>query len=132
MPKFGQIWFNGGYFGDDILAPTNYKNSIKRVPLGFLVRKQFKHTIIFRVRRGNGYYGAILGELYQDKYQYFVPSSINNAQGQTARNALAQAVLNWQTVLTAEQKAEYHKRATKGLRMSGYNLYIREYVRANA
>jgi hypothetical protein len=100
--------------------------------LGFLIRRQIGHTLIYRVRRGNGYYGSALGQLIQDKYAYFVPSSINNAQGQTARNALAQATLNWQTVLTEEQKAEYNRRAMIKSGLSGYNLYVGEYVEANA
>jgi hypothetical protein len=91
-----------------------------------------EQALIFRVRPGNGHAGSIPGEIYQDKMKYFVPPSINNTQGQPARNAFKQAVLNWQTVLTEEQKIEYNKRATKGLRMSGYNLYISEYVSANA
>ncbi len=90
------------------------------------------NAIIFRVRRGNGYFGSGYHEIIQDQYPYFVPLSINNAQGATARSALATAVSNWQSVLTEEEKIEYNKRATEGLRMSGYNLYIREYVRANA
>lgn len=91
-----------------------------------------EQALIFRVRPGNGHVGSIPGETYQDKMKYFVPPSINNTQGQPARNAFKQAVLNWQTPgLTEDEKIEYNKRAI-GLHMSGYNLYIREYVRANA
>lgn len=101
------------------------------IPLGFRARKQIAKTIIFRVRPGNGYYNSKIGRKYQDTYAYFVPSSINNPQGQVARDALAQAVLNWQNILTPAEKKEYQKRAVHGLRMSGYNLYIREYIKAN-
>ena len=143
MPKFGKIWFNGGYFGRSVLAPSNQKNSIRRIPLGFHVRKVFRvsnwrgvkdttQALIFRMRRGNGYFGARAGTLYQDKMKYYVPPSINNAKGQAARDAFATAVSNWQTVLTEEQKERYNHRAARGLHMSGYNLYIREYVKANA
>jgi len=90
------------------------------------------NAITYRVRRGNGYFGSKANERYQDQYPYFIPSSINNIQGAPARVALATAVSNWQNVLTEEEKIEYNKRAARGLRMSGYNLYIREYVRANA
>ena len=89
-------------------------------------------AIIFRVRRWYKKWDPESHEIVQDQYPYFVPSSINNTQGAPARNALATAVSNWQSVLTEAQKIEYNKRATKGLRMSGYNLYIREYVRENA
>jgi len=141
--RFGNIWFNGAPFGEHVLATSNLKDSIHRVSLGLRVRKVFRvsnwrgvkitaQALIFRVRRGNGYFGSKLGDAYQDKYKYFVPSSINNPQGATARTALASAVSNWKHVLPAEPKADYNKRATRGLKMSGYNLYIREYVRANA
>ena len=92
-------------------------------------------AVIYRVRRGNGYFGSEFHKIYQDQYPYFVPSSINNPQGAAARSALATAVANWQGTgpdpLTEAQKIEYNKRATKGLHMSGYNLYIREYIKAN-
>ena len=109
-----------------------WKRSFGNTPLGYCVRGQIGKNRIFRARRGNGFYGSILGRLYHERYRYFVPSSINNIQGAAARSALATAVYNWKNVLTEAQKIEYNKRATKGLRMSGYNLYIREYVKANA
>jgi hypothetical protein len=129
MPKFGQMWFNGYYFGQDVPSYTPFLKSIRRIPMGFRVRKQFAHQIIFQTTRGNGYYGSELGKEYQQKKRYKVPSSINNPQGQPARDALTQAVLNWQTVLTPTQKAEYNKRANWTRQMSGYNLYIRELVK---
>lgn len=132
MPKFGQAWFSGELFGDGKLAASNFKNSIHRVPLGFAVRRQIRKEIIFRVRRGNGYFGALLGERYQDKYRYFIPASINNPEGASARVALAQAVYNWKNVLDEETKEEYNRAAQRGLKMSGYNLYVRQYVKANA
>jgi len=101
------------------------------IPLGFAIRKQIGKAYIYRVRRGNGYYDSVAGKLYQDKMIYFVPSSINNAEGEPSRIVFAAAVLNWKTVLTEEQKTEYNKRASKGMHMSGYNLYIREHMRAN-
>lgn len=111
---------------------SNAKRSISGVPLGVYVRKQFAQTWIFRVMRGNGSAGTKLGHIYQHKYGYVVPSSINNAEGQPARDLLTTAVDNWKTVLSAVEKKEYNDRANKGLHMSGYNLYIREYIRANA
>ena len=131
MPRFGQTWFNGYYFGEDVPVWTRFKTSIRRIPLGTGIRKQLGKEIIFRVRRGNGVGGSVYGKLYQDKYKYFVPSSINNAEGQPARNALIAAVSNWKNVLTTEQKEEYNQRATESMRMSGYNLYVREYIKAN-
>lgn len=108
------------------------KKTYGDIPVGVLVRRDIGQTYIFRVRRGNGHFGSNLGELYQDKYAYFVPTSITNAEGQTARDAFAQAVSNWQNVLSPSQKVEYNLRADRLNSLSGYNLYIREYVEANA
>ena len=98
--------------------------------LGFTVRKSIAKTVTFRIRYGNGYYGSVLGQRYQDKYDYFVPASINNTESAYVRTAFAQAVYNWKNVLTTAQKDEYNKKSKKGYRMSGYNLYIRDYVKA--
>jgi len=109
----------------------NSKRSIAGIPLGVWVRRQFAKTYIFRVRRGNGAYGAIAGHRYQDKYAYVVPSSINNVESAPVRALYATALSNWKNVLTEEQKTTYNKRASKGMHMSGYNLYIREYINSN-
>lgn len=118
-------------FGNKPRAPGLFKQSLRGVPLGLAVRKQWGKQIIFRVRRGNGVAGSAAGVRYQDKYKYVVPASINNAESAAVRALFAAAVSNWQSTLTEQQKQEYNKRATKGLRMSGYNLYIREYINAN-
>ena len=131
MPKFGNFWFNGGPFTDEDLAFVHFDRSIARIPLGFLVRKRFGTEVIFRVRRGNGVGNSILGKLYQDKYKYFVPSSINNAEGQAARNAMTTAVSNWKNVLTADEKADYNLQARRRGGLSGYNVYVGEYIKEN-
>jgi len=131
MPKYGQVHFGRNYFGDSIPPTENWKRSYANIPLGIRVRRQLAKQVIFRVRRGNGHAGSVAGVAYQDKYGYVVPSSINNVESAGARALFSTAVSNWQGVLSTEQKAEYNKRATKGLRMSGYNLYIREYINAN-
>jgi len=100
--------------------------------VGIAVRRSIAKERTFRVRHGNGFYGSVDGAEYQDQYTYFVPTSITNAEGQPARDALTQAVANWQG-FTEEQKAVYNKlAAARRLKMAGYHLYIREYVRANA
>jgi hypothetical protein len=129
MAKFGQGKFGQTLFG---LSKAPDAESIGGVWLGFGIRKQFAKTWIFQVCPGNGYFGTVLGRLYQKKYAYFVPSTINNPQGQAARDALAVAVSNWKTVLTPTEKNEYNERAAHGERMSGYNLYVKEYVEAHA
>lgn len=100
--------------------------SINGIPLGVNVRKQFNKQFIFRTRRGHGYHGSVEGRIYHDKMTYFVPGSINNVQGEPYRRQWIAAVHKWKYDLTAEQKREYDIRASKGLRMSGYNLFMRK------
>lgn len=96
------------------------------------MRGSINNEFIYRVRPGNGHYSSIEGEVYQDKYTYFVPGSINNPEGADARTALAAAVLNWQGLPLATKKV-YNTRARKnGNVMSGYNLYIKEYIEVHA
>lgn len=96
------------------------------VPIGVEVRGSIGNKYTYRVRRGNGYYNAIHGKHYQDKYKYFVPSSISNAESEPYRRQWIEAVQKWKFDLSAPQKAEYNRRADLGLHMSGYNLFIRE------
>lgn len=126
MPKFGNIWFNGYYFGDDKPPYVDFKKAIGRVELGLNVRKQIGKRIIFRVQKSDTRYGVPAGKLLQDKYKYFVPPSINNAESEPYRRQWIAAVHKWIYDLTDTQKKAYNKRANKGLRMSGYNLFMRE------
>ncbi len=105
---------------------TIQNRTYKGIIIGIAVRGQIGHDKIFRVRRGNGFHDSILGAFYQDQYDYVVPASINNPESQKDRQQLIAAVHKWKFDLTAAQKKEYNKRATKGLRMSGYNLFMRE------
>lgn len=108
-----------------------YKRSFYGALLGHETRGTIKgngvstFSTIFRIRRGNGHQGAILGEKYQDKYSYFIPVSINNPESQPYRQQWIAAVHKWRYDLTDEQKAEYNQTATKNLHMSGYNLFMR-------
>ena len=100
--------------------------------LGIAIRGSIADTTTFRVRRGNGFYNSKIGTRYQDQFAYTVPSSINNPQGQPARNALTAAVLNWQGFSAIVKKVYDRKAMSRGNKMSGYNFYIGEYVKANA
>ena len=82
------------------------------------------------MRPGNGHAGAIAGVVYQDKYKYVVPDSINNTEGQDARDALTAGVAAWKS-LDQENKNIYNTRADKIKGLSGYNLYIKEYILVN-
>ena len=96
------------------------------VPCGVEVQRQIGHHFIYRIRTGNGYYGSELGKKYQDKYLYFVPSSINNPEGEASRTTFAAAVLAWQALSPAE-KQSWRKKEIYYKYISGYNLFIRDY-----
>jgi hypothetical protein len=102
------------------------------IVVGFEIRKQLGHDVIFRVRRGNGQYGSVYKKRYQDQFAYVVPASINNEEGQASRDAFTTAMSNWKNVLTEEDKAEYNRRARKRKGIQGFNIYVGEYVKAHA
>ena len=129
MPKFGTIHFGREYFGAKPRRLILFKQSWLGIPLGITVRRQIGKRIIFRRRRGNGYFGSLLNKIYQDKYRYIVPGNINNPEGEPAREALATAVSNWKNVLTAEEKAEFNKRARRKKGLTGFALYVGEYIK---
>ena len=57
---------------------------------------------------------------------YYIPYNPRTGPQQTNRQGLADGVAAWQ-LLTDEQKAVYNKR-TLGRGMSGYNLFLKEYL----
>ena len=130
MPLFKKLHFGEGPFGPFHLPKINYKIAYRRKELGTQVRKQLNHEIIYRVRPGNGHAGALAGVIYQDKYKYIVPTSINNTQGQAARDALSAGVASWKAFDSATKQA-YNLRADGIGGLSGYNLYIKEYILVN-
>lgn len=97
------------------------------VPLGLMIRRSIGKTWTFRIRKGNGQAGTRVGELIQDKYAYTVPDPNADNVGIENKTNFAQAVWNWQNLLTPTEKAEYNRRAAIKRKMSGYNLYIREF-----
>ena len=131
MPKFGQVWFNGGYFSPKRHVFTDFKKSIRRIPLGFRVRKSIGKKIIFRCRMGTGTGGSIKGKFYQDKYKYFVPSSINNPEGQHSRDVFAAAMHSWKGTLTDEERLYWNNKAKKQKGIFGWNLYLKQYMKDN-
>lgn len=60
------------------------------------------------------------------RMKFYQPTGEPSAEQTTLRNKFGDAIVAWQA-LTAEQKMVYHTRAV-GLRMSGYNLFLREYM----
>ena len=58
---------------------------------------------------------------------YFPPGNPQTGKQQTWRGVLREAILHWQ-LLDPPAKAEYRRRA-KNMKMSGYNLHNREWLR---
>jgi len=94
--------------------------------VGIAIRRQVGKAKIFRFRRGNGVYGARADMHYQDQYDYFVPSSITNIESAASRSAFANAISAWQ-ILSDQEKLIYKTRSIHK-HMSGYNLFIKEYM----
>ncbi len=105
-------------------ANRSYQNII----IGSEVRRSIAGTTTYRVRRGNGYYGSVLGEKYQDKFGLVIPSSINNVESAAYRTLLSNAVAYWKNTLSESEKKEYNRQASHGLQMSGYNLFVRKVI----
>jgi len=102
------------------------KRAFNNIPLGFGVRGSIKQLVTYRLRRGNGYYSSKLGELYQDKYGYFIPLSITNTESEPYRKQLKAANLYWKYTLSDSDKAEYNRRAHAFKGLCGNSLFLRE------
>lgn len=103
------------------------------VPLGVEVRRTIGRlkddttgAVTYRIRRGNGKHGSVAGKIYQDKYPYPDVTGLENNAPASYKAMFAAAVHKWRYDLTEAQKKVYNRRAVKGLRMSGYNLFMRE------
>lgn len=104
---------------------TTHNRIYGGIPLGLAVRGSIDNDRTFRIRPGNGHQNAILGEVYQDQYAYFVPGSINNVQSEPYRRQWIAAVHKWRYDLSTADKAIYNERVKYKLHMSGYNLFMR-------
>lgn len=138
MPKFGWCRFAEDKFGEHVTYHNLKFRMLSSVPLGTEVRRTVRKlkddttgAVTYRVRRGNGSYGSVAGKRYQDKYKYFVPTSINNPEGQHARDIFTDSVAAWQALAPTEKATWRTSRTRLGLKMSGYNLFIRVYMRDN-
>lgn len=103
------------------------KRYFGKIPLGFWVRRSICTTWTYRVDRGNGFYGTVLGERIQKRYLYNVPDPHADNVGVANKNSFAAAVAAWQS-LSDEDKLWWDKEAQRlRLNMAGYHLYIRKY-----
>lgn len=134
MVTYNSVYDNGLYnqihYGWKGGSKTANKKYYGVCPIGISIRRQIGHKFIYRIRPGNGYFFSEIGVKYQDKYQYFVPPSINNPEGQHARDVFKNAVTAWQALPEAEKNIWRAKeRYISGV--SGYNLFIKDYMQKN-
>jgi len=137
MPKFGTICFAEDLFGDERLNQVWRKKSIRRIPLGLTVRGTVRKSatdtseaVTFRSRRGNGYYGSILGHIYQDKYKYAPGDPTASNCPEAAKTCFANAVASWAALSEAEKKI-WTRDGSRRRNLPGRNYYISEYMKEN-
>lgn len=66
------------------------------------------------------------GKVIQEKLPFYTPTNPQTGPQQNWRGIFSDAVAGWQA-LTDEQKNQYNEKA-KYKNLSGYNLYISEYL----
>ena len=71
----------------------------------------------------------VTGETKNYREPYYITRNPRTEPQQNWRQIFADAVTAWQA-LTNEQKVVYNKKAI-GKRMSGYNLFLREYLKSH-
>ena len=97
---------------------------------GIEVRKQIGKKWIYRVRPGNGKYGTEVGKTYQDRYTYFVPSTILHPNGDASRTTFAAAVQAWKN-LTQEEQEVWKRLEASHKMVPGRYIFIGAYMKKN-
>ncbi|MCK4794933.1 MAG: hypothetical protein KAV87_64990 [Desulfobacteraceae bacterium] len=120
VAKYGDVTGQAG-------TPNNFYNGR---PVGNKIRGQIGKEVIYRVRKGNGYVGSTVGRTYQDRYRYFVPTTIMHPNGNASRATFALAIAAWKN-LSAEEKQKYSATATRRGGLTGYNLFVSNYMKEN-
>jgi len=137
MPKFGWCKFAEDKFGDRAKYHNTKFRMKSGVPLGIAVRRTIGKgpkctagAVTFRVRRGNGYYGSVADKIYQDKYNYPDVTGLENNAPDAAKTCFSNGVHAWQA-LSDLAKEKWNNLAGHGYKMSGYNLFLRDYMLSN-
>lgn len=141
MPYLGQFCLHEQYLGHKILPDPLRSISRHRIPLGATVRKSllgnsFPKTHSIPPWGGNKIqtwpkevtYMHFSG--YNQRIRYRVDYCPTAPKYTAIWNTWRAAILSWRA-LSTEQKKSLDDRARHHNTMSGYNLYIREYIRAN-
>lgn len=98
------------------------------MPLGFLLQGQLGRPGLpdpFAIGGIYQKYNRGGRRLYR-KMKYYTPTYSDTEAIQASRSKFADAIIAWRA-LTTEQQTRYNQKA-RTRRMSGYNLFIREYM----
>ena len=127
--------YSAGRYGRDKYGVTPidktpfWRRSYEGVFVGLAIRKSIGRRWTYRRRRQNAIPFVKPGVIVQDKYRYFVPTSVNNVQGEPARVALRAAVRAWKTELTEQEKREWRRKANAKGGTTGYAMFVGHYIR---
>ena len=130
MPLLGQFKLHEQLLGLSTLPDPLRPISRHRIPLGSRVRKSlcghsfpklgiYKKESTYQLSHG-----------VQQRRRYTIPTMPSGPEWNAIQAVFRSAVLSWQS-FTPEQKLVLDLRADTIGHMSGYNLHIREYIRAN-
>lgn len=118
-------------FGKAIFGLAYLDSEYYDFEIGLEAHKTIARVRTYRVRRGNGHYGSVLGQRYQDTMNYFVTDNPRTDDQQANRDIFADAVAGAKA-LTEEQKEPYKKTAQEEGGQSWISVFIREYMLEHA
>ena len=141
MAYLGQFYLSEQLLGEKILPDPPRKISRNRIPLGSTVRKSLlgrsfpkPHTIPpwggTKIQTWPKEVTHQMSNGAQQRKRYSVPTPPLGAPWDAIQANFRAANITWRA-LSSEQKETLDDRARHHNTMSGYNLHIREYIRAN-
>jgi len=95
--------------------------------VGVEVRKTIAKTKTYRVRRGNGAYGSILGRRYQDTMAYYTPTNPQTEPQQDNRDKFKEQVKE-ALKLSLEERQPYIEMAKRIKGWNWLNAYLHIYL----
>lgn len=118
MAKVGQFKIGAALCGVRFSTKTaagNFKfydkRCRRRIILGAEVRGHIANNSIWRIRKGNGHYGSVLGKKYQEHFKYYKNIGAPGSDLADWQTVFAECMAAAK-VLTEEQKAPYKAMAT--------------------
>lgn len=104
------------------------KGNYKGLPTGCFLRGSIGRKDIFRRRIGNGYAGSKAHRVYQDRYRYFVPSTITHPNGDASRAKFKDAMGAWKLLPEAD-KEYYRSLSRKRSGMPEQNIFVSKFMK---